>query len=162
VTFRAQLFVTSIVPLLSPELQPFPPVIKQIPREVGFQSGGEGAGEQFYLGPKDTGAQPHTHNHAWNMMAYGRKLWYMWSPDQAFYTTIPTRPFIDRVIHKLPADERPMACIQEAGDFVYVPSAWGHTALNLEDSIGIAMGFRDAYSNPFYTSDRCAGYDGLK
>ena len=148
-------------PELSTDFEMFPEIIKQIPREVGFQNGGEAAGEQFYLGPKDTGAQPHTHAHAWNMMAYGRKLWYMWSPDKAFYTTVPTRPFVDQVIRKLPAEERPMECIQEAGDFVYVPSGWGHAALNLEDSIGIAIGFRDAYANAFYANDRCFGHEVL-
>ena len=29
---------------------------------------------------------------------------------------------------------------QEAGDFVYVPASWGHSALNLETTIGIAIG----------------------
>ena len=149
-------------PELSGDFDQHPEVVKQIPQAVGFQSAGESAGKQFYLGPKNTGAQPHTHNHAWNMMAYGRKLWYMWSPDAAFYTTIPIRPYIDRFVRQLPPDERPMSCIQEAGDFVYVPAGWGHTALNLEDSIGIAIGFRDTYSTPFYTNDKCMGYDALQ
>lgn len=149
-------------PELTGDFDQHPDIVKQIPQAVGFQSAGESAGKQFYLGPKDTGAQPHTHNHAWNMMAYGRKLWYMWSPDAAFYTTIPSRPYIDRFVRQLPTNERPMSCIQEAGDFVYVPAGWGHTALNLEDSIGIAIGFRDAYSTPFYTNDKCMGYDALQ
>ena len=34
-----------------------------------------GAGVQFYLGPANTGAQPHSHAHAWNMLAWGSKLW---------------------------------------------------------------------------------------
>ena len=76
-------------------------------------------GIRFYLGPKDTGAQPHIHAHAWNMMAYGRKLWHMWNPSQAFYTTMPIRPYLDAVITKLPAEEQPITCVQEAGDFVY-------------------------------------------
>ena len=50
--------------------------------------------------------------------------------------------------------EQPITCVQEAGDFVYVPAAWGHTALNLEDSIGIAIGFRDAFATPMYINDQ--------
>ena len=141
-------------PQLGDDFDVFPPIVQAIPEAVGFQSGGVKSGVQFYLGPKDTGAQPHTHAHAWNMMAYGRKLWYMWNPAQAFYTTMPIRPYMDAVISKLPAEEQPITCVQEAGDFVYVPAAWGHTALNLEDSIGIAIGFRDAFATPMYINDQ--------
>ena len=35
-----------------------------------------------------------------------------------------------------------------------VPAGWGHTALNLEDSIGIAIGFRDAFATPMYINDQ--------
>ena len=141
-------------PQLGDDFDVFPPIVQAIPEAVGFQGAGVKSGVQFYLGPKDTGAQPHTHAHAWNMMAYGRKLWYMWNPAQAFYTTMPIRPYMDAVISKLPAEEQPITCVQEAGDFVYVPAAWGHTALNLEDSIGIAIGFRDAFATPMYINDQ--------
>jgi hypothetical protein len=33
------------------------------------------------------------------------------------------------------------ACVQEAGDVIYVPHRWGHATLNLEASIGIAEEF---------------------
>ena len=40
-----------------------------------------------------------------------------------------------------------------------VPAGWGHTALNLEDSIGIAIGFRDAFAIPMYFNDQCKGHE---
>ena len=43
----------------------------------------------------------------------------MWNPSQAFYTTMPVRPYLDTIISKLPTDEQPITCVQEAGDFVY-------------------------------------------
>jgi len=42
---------------------------------------------------------------------------------------------------------------------VPVPAGWGHTALNLEDSIGIAIGFRDAFAIPMYFNDQCKGHE---
>jgi hypothetical protein len=158
--------VSKTHPELTNDFDSFPQVLKDLKAAgIGFQSGGVGAGEQFYLGQRNSGTQPHVHNHAWNMMAFGRKRWYLWTPDDAFYTTMPMRPYIDQVLSTLPPGKQPLTCVQEGGDFVYVANGWGHSVLNLEDSVGIAIGFRDAFTTPFttgkssfYGSDRCPGH----
>ena len=41
---------------------------------------------QFYLGGADSGAQPHMHEHAWNIAVHGAKRWLVWPPATAFYS----------------------------------------------------------------------------
>ena len=125
--------------------------------------GGPDAGFQFYLGPANSGAQPHSHSHAWNMLAWGRKVWHLWPPADSFYSTTPVRPYVDRVVNSKQARSlegvaEPMECIQEASDFVYVPNGWGHSAVNLEASVGIAIGFRDDFNLPPTMNQICLGH----
>ena len=37
---------------------------------------------------------------------------------------------------------RPLECVQEAGDMLFVPAGWAHSTLNIETSIGVAYEFR--------------------
>ena len=49
---------------------------------------------QFFAGPAWSGAPPHYHNHAWNGLAHGRKLWLLWPPALAFYSRRPILEFL--------------------------------------------------------------------
>lgn len=41
----------------------------------------------------------------------------------------------------LPAERAPLTCVQEAGDVMFVPRAWGHGVLNLATTVGYALEF---------------------
>ena len=40
---------------------------------------------------------------------------------------------------------RPLECVQEAGDVMFVPDFWGHMILNLRESVGIAGEWETQY-----------------
>jgi len=97
---------------------------------------------QFYIGDRGTGAPPHFHRAAWNALVHGKKLWALWPPPQAVYSTRHPASF-------MPAPQAPrqslawasaqIECVQHAGDVLFVPDAWGHAVLNVEPSVGFAQ-----------------------
>lgn len=42
--------------------------------------------KQFILGGRDSGSPPHFHDHAVNILVYGAKEWFFWSPSTSFFT----------------------------------------------------------------------------
>ena len=107
---------------------------------------------QFYLGPEGSGAPQHVHSDAYNAIAYGAKRWFLSPPHSSNYTRIHPSRFVRDVLPRLSADERPIECVQLAGDVLYVPFLWGHAVLNIHETIGIAMEF--SYRGNFLDADR--------
>lgn len=52
---------------------------EEILRESGLE---QGIAKQFYVGPAYSGAPPHFHTDAWNVLAFGLKRWYINMPDE--------------------------------------------------------------------------------
>lgn len=96
---------------------------------------------QFFLGPPWSGAPPHFHNHAWNSLAFGTKLWLLWPPGMGFYSGRPLLSFLTEVLPHFPKSRAPLVVTQHAGDIIFVPSRWTHAVLNLQESIGVAEEF---------------------
>ena len=44
---------------------------------------------QFILGPRYSGAPPHFHSSAFNVLVYGAKQWTLWPPGDAFFSFAP-------------------------------------------------------------------------
>ena len=42
----------------------------------------------------------------------------------------------------------PVECVQRSGQLLYVPSAWSHSTINLDDVIGLAIEFDEHGSVP--------------
>ena len=104
---------------------------------------------QFYVGPAFSGSPPHYHADAWNALAHGRKRWFLYPPDDALYTSQPSYVFLegggmDDALAREGA-LRPLECVQEAGDVMFVPDFWGHMILNLRESVGIAGEWETQY-----------------
>lgn len=127
---------------------------------------------QFYLGGPGSGAPPHYHEDAWNVLAYGKKVWYITPPSAAEYMTVPIHDYVLEVLPKTKdkihandkmetqrskdknnstitsfwgPNSRPLTCIQEAGDVIYVPHGWGHGVVNIETVIGYAVEFHSPF-----------------
>ena len=107
---------------------------------------------QFYLGGPGTGAPFHYHHDAINVLAWGRKRWYMRPPQEAEYSTVPAADLVRHVLPALNATAAggaaarraaapPLQCTQRGGDVLYVPSGWGHAVLNTRTSVGFAVEF---------------------
>ena len=94
---------------------------------------------QFYLGAPGTGAPQHYGQDSFNVLAHGRKLWYMAKPAEAEYSTVSAARFFRSVLPR--AREAPLLCEQRGGDVFFVPNGWGHSVLNLETSVGYAVEF---------------------
>jgi ankyrin repeat protein len=100
---------------------------------------------QFFLGPPGSGAPLHWHKDAWNVVAWGRKHWWMLPPVLAVYSAQPPVEWAaepERVFAGLGpggSDLRPLECVQEAGDVLYVPAGWAHAVLNTEVTVGAAV-----------------------
>ena len=112
---------------------------------------------QFYMGPANSGAPFHVHNIAVNALIYGRKRWALLPPPAAQYSIRhPTLTFaeLDEATAKGDPKGMPsfstsyggrlamMQCVQEAGDILMVPDGWGHSTLNVAESVGWATEYR--------------------
>jgi len=97
---------------------------------------------QFALGPAGSGAVMHFHQPAVNYLAFGRKRWSLLLPDDALYSDLPSRTWVEQYVessHEL--GDRHLQCTQNAGDLMVLPLYFGHSTLNLEASIGFAFEF---------------------
>ena len=99
----------------------------------------------FLLGAAGTGVTLHAHNEAWNAVVYGRKRWFILPrtemPALEFPVHHDQQSWVAEVLPRMGAEDRPMECVQEAGDVLVLPDAWGHLTYNVRSSIGIAQEF---------------------
>lgn len=97
---------------------------------------------QFYLGARESGAQPHWHGAAWNWLVHGSKRWFLWPPSEAFYTQSHVTRHVGHDLGAGPAlsnvSGSPLICDQRAGEVLVVPELWGHATYNLAGAIGWA------------------------
>ena len=97
---------------------------------------------QLGLGPPGSGAMPHYHSEAVNILLFGLKLWTVWAPQHAAFSGANARDFFEHALDGSAGGggEFPsISFIQEPGDLVYLPSFYGHATLNLADSFSIAI-----------------------
>lgn len=97
--------------------------------------------KQFILGPTGSGAPPHFHRHAFNILVYGMKLWYLWPPSEAYFTFSHVLKWQTKHLEGKFSETLATECVQRPGDVVYIPENWGHAVVNLADSIAVAYEF---------------------
>eukprot|EP01122_Echinamoeba_exundans_P010876 TRINITY_DN416_c0_g1_i1.p1 TRINITY_DN416_c0_g1~~TRINITY_DN416_c0_g1_i1.p1 ORF type:complete len:612 (+),score=61.98 TRINITY_DN416_c0_g1_i1:176-1837(+) len=108
------------------------------------------------MGPTRSGTPFHTDPNgtsAWNALMWGRKRWALYPPT---FPGTPPPPGVHPKTLKAPHPLiwwqetyphlpsyalPPMEFIQEAGDFLFVPSGWWHTVLNLTDTVAVTQNF---------------------
>jgi hypothetical protein len=72
-----------------------------------------------------------------------RTLWSSLSPVLSSARPLPLLssaecPLLSNTPHTLHTQVTPTICVQQAGDVVIVPEAWGHGVLNLQESVAVA------------------------
>ena len=93
---------------------------------------------QFMAGPAGSGAPPHFHGQAFNVLFQGTKEWQLFPPEHAFFHVMPAQDwFADRGV----ASEQTMTCTQREGDALLVPAFWGHAVLNTQPVVAVAFEF---------------------
>ncbi|GAM26611.1 hypothetical protein SAMD00019534_097860 [Acytostelium subglobosum LB1] len=111
------------------------------------------------IGPPRSGAPWHIDpagTSAWNSLVSGRKRWLMYPPSinpigveledivEKFYGSPGSLLWLLEVYPYLPPDQRPIECIQNPGETIFVPGGWWHMVLNLEESIAVTQNFCDS------------------
>jgi hypothetical protein len=68
---------------------------------------------------------------AWNALLHGRKRWALYPPSvsglPAGVADASPKDFFGRVLDSLPAAERPLQCVLQEGDVIFLPSGWWHS-----------------------------------
>ena len=75
---------------------------------------------QFMISPAGTGAAPHYHNSALNLLVLGLKKWLLFPPSRAIYSTKPVRDWYAEDYMAMPEEDKPLACLQHPGDIMWV------------------------------------------
>ena len=92
------------------------------------------------IGPEGSGAPAHFHIDAVNLAVAGRKRWFFWLPTTRFWSSMPVLDWF-RTKYKKDTKPRPLECVQEPGDIIYVPDLYAHGVLNAEETIAVATEF---------------------
>ncbi|KAK7462076.1 hypothetical protein BaRGS_00038524, partial [Batillaria attramentaria] len=99
-------------------------------------------GGTFYLGASGSGVSFHTHNDGRGAMVFGRKRWFVYpatrSPPGGLLP-LSVMEWYAHIYPKLPEEERPLECVQEAGEIFYIPEGYYHAVINIGDTIGMAL-----------------------
>lgn len=93
----------------------------------------------FFLGSANSGAPFHIHADAINVITKGRKKWFIAPPIQALYSRKHIAQWLKEDYEAIAKEKRPLECVQEEGDIVYIPFDWGHATINLELTFGFAL-----------------------
>ena len=96
------------------------------------------------IGQKDTSVGLHCdgrHDQAWVAVISGRKQVVLLSPDQGKYVYEGQVDCFNPDLQKYPlyANAKPVECIINQGEMLYIPSDWWHHLKNLEDTIGLSL-----------------------
>lgn len=96
---------------------------------------------QFYVGGALSGAPPHFHRTAWNVLVYGKKRWFIFPPKSAFYSREHVWDWWRNRYRNEASGTRAWECVQYPGDLIVLPDMWGHAVINLQESVGVASEF---------------------
>ncbi|RKP27182.1 hypothetical protein SYNPS1DRAFT_27151 [Syncephalis pseudoplumigaleata] len=115
----------------------------------------------FVMGPARSGASWHVDpsgTSAWNTLLSGRKRWALY-PNHVVppgVTVVDAQRLVSRsptslawyqdIYPTLPPEQRPLECIQEAGQTIFVPGGWWHMVLNLNETIAVTQNFADDHN----------------
>lgn len=86
----------------------------------------------------------HSHGATVQMNIYGRKRWFLYPPDKYPPGDGPGGCFsltdwIQIIYPTLKQAHKPIECVLEAGDMIFVPDGWYHAVINLADSVALSV-----------------------
>jgi hypothetical protein len=98
---------------------------------------------RFTVGGPASGIAFHAHTATYNELFVGAKRWSLFAPGTAppeGYTMGHSHfRWLREVLPLLPAQSRPLECVQHVGDVLYLPDGWLHATLNLRQSVSVAV-----------------------
>ncbi|KAK7479236.1 hypothetical protein BaRGS_00029484, partial [Batillaria attramentaria] len=93
----------------------------------------------FFLGATGTGLEFHAHNDARNGVVFGMKRWFLYPDNRCPPGGIPKWYEHIYLSQKLTEEEKPLECVQEAGEIIYIPEGYWHAVINIGDTIGMTL-----------------------
>nr|XP_006812940.1 PREDICTED: uncharacterized protein LOC102807379 [Saccoglossus kowalevskii] len=97
----------------------------------------------FFLGASKSGVSFHKHADAWNGVVYGRKRWFLYPPQKTppggVWPGFSSLDWFNEVYPHLEGEEKPIECIQEAGEILSQPESFYHSTLNIGDTVAIGI-----------------------
>ncbi|KAJ8301623.1 hypothetical protein KUTeg_020610 [Tegillarca granosa] len=97
----------------------------------------------FFLGSSGSGVSFHKHADAWNGVIYGQKRWFLYpvqqTPPGGVYPGYTQNEWFDQVYPHLNETTKPIECVQEAGEILYLPEGMYHGTVNLGDTVAIGI-----------------------
>ncbi|MBW4625275.1 MAG: cupin-like domain-containing protein [Brasilonema octagenarum HA4186-MV1] len=105
----------------------------------------------IHIGQKDTSVGLHYdsyHDTAWVAVISGRKQVVLLSPDQEKYLYDGQVDCFNPDLEKFPlySNAKPVECIINKGEILYIPPDWWHHFKNLEDTISLAINTMNEWS----------------
>lgn len=88
------------------------------------------------LAGKYGGINFHRHEKVWNQLIYGKKLWLLYPPNLKLAGENKTSiQMLHTMVHEYMSDpefQKPQSCIQQEGDFIFIPDEYWHMTFNFE------------------------------
>ncbi|KAI8517102.1 hypothetical protein Bbelb_056830 [Branchiostoma belcheri] len=105
----------------------------------------------FTVGPSRSGAAFHTGTDGWSGLVFGRQRWFLYppqlTPPGGFWPGFSVIDWFTDVYPKLNDKKKPMECVLEAGEILYLPEGYYHSVLNIGETVSIKMTRKDASTN---------------
>lgn len=102
----------------------------------------------FGVGWSGSGVSWHVHGAGYSEVLWGRKRWLLYPPSAGrdwlppgFDPNASTASWVEQVLPRLPAQERPLDCVIGPGEVLYFPSQWAHATLNLSPFTAFVSSF---------------------
>lgn len=99
----------------------------------------------FLFGEHNSGVSFHSHSDSWNALFAGTKQWFLYPPNIRPSKEYPIYHgqlnWNQEVLNTLENQDKPLECIQNAGDVVFIPEMWYHATVNMGETIGVASQF---------------------
>ena len=115
------------------------------------------------IGPRRSGTKVHVdpmNTSAWNISLQGYKLWVIF-PNEVPKWVIEGRHLADlqdvgfealdffmwrlpKVLQSEASHVKPLICIQEPGETIFVPGGWWHAVLNITDTLAVTQNFMNS------------------
>ncbi len=103
----------------------------------------------LYMGVEDTYSDIHRdvwNTSAWNFLIKGKKLWLVYpemynSEIKTYKETFPIKAIISDPEILLNQKCKPMICLQEEGDLIYMPGNNYHAVINITETISLTENF---------------------
>jgi tetratricopeptide (TPR) repeat protein len=97
----------------------------------------------FFLGASKSGVSFHKHADAWNAVLFGRKRWFLYPPTKTppggVWPGFSQLDWLKLIYPTLKEKDKPIECVQEAGEILYLPESYYHGTINIGETLAIGF-----------------------